>query len=87
MYQLSCCLLSNAQEGSSVDPNWKKSYDSEGPQYQDGQVEAKRKQDGSKVLPFEFVALEACLEAACNALENEVYYILFFYYTKNVTYM
>ncbi|GAV90871.1 hypothetical protein CFOL_v3_34273 [Cephalotus follicularis] len=28
-------------------------------------------QDGSKVLPFEFVALEACLEAACSCLENE----------------
>lgn len=28
--------------------------------------------DGSKVLPFEFVALEACLEAACSCLENEV---------------
>lgn len=27
--------------------------------------------DGSKVLPFEFVALEACLEAACTCLENE----------------
>ncbi|XP_019059593.1 PREDICTED: magnesium transporter MRS2-3 [Tarenaya hassleriana] len=28
-------------------------------------------QDGSKVLPFEFVALEACLEAACSSLEHE----------------
>ncbi|CAN1253298.1 Magnesium transporter MRS2-3 [Linum perenne] len=27
--------------------------------------------DGSKVLPFEFVALEACLEAACGCLEIE----------------
>ncbi|EEF40343.1 RNA splicing protein mrs2, mitochondrial, putative [Ricinus communis] len=27
--------------------------------------------DGSNVLPFEFVALEACLEAACGCLENE----------------
>ncbi|CAI0547767.1 unnamed protein product [Linum tenue] len=27
--------------------------------------------DGSKVLPFEFVALEACLEAACSCLEIE----------------
>ncbi|KAF2320845.1 hypothetical protein GH714_031227 [Hevea brasiliensis] len=31
-----------------------------------------KNQDGSKVLPFEFVALEACLEAACSILENEV---------------
>lgn len=29
-------------------------------------------QNGSKVLPFEFVALEACLEAACSCLDNEV---------------
>ncbi|KFK39290.1 hypothetical protein AALP_AA3G225600 [Arabis alpina] len=28
-------------------------------------------QGGSKVLPFEFVALEACLEAASSSLENE----------------
>ncbi|XP_028767756.1 magnesium transporter MRS2-3-like [Neltuma alba] len=27
--------------------------------------------DGMKILPFEFVALEACLEAACGVLENE----------------
>ncbi|KAK7308118.1 hypothetical protein VNO77_41714 [Canavalia gladiata] len=27
--------------------------------------------DGMKILPFEFVALEACLEAACSVLENE----------------
>lgn len=30
------------------------------------------KQEGLKVLPFEFIALEACLEAACSCLENEV---------------
>ncbi|XP_062177319.1 magnesium transporter MRS2-3-like isoform X1 [Alnus glutinosa] len=28
-------------------------------------------QDGSKILPFEFVALEACLEAACSGLESD----------------
>ncbi|XP_061355634.1 magnesium transporter MRS2-3-like [Gastrolobium bilobum] len=28
-------------------------------------------QDGMKILPFEFVALEACLEDTCTALENE----------------
>ncbi|XP_027914309.1 magnesium transporter MRS2-3 [Vigna unguiculata] len=27
--------------------------------------------DAIKILPFEFVALEACLEAACSVLENE----------------
>jgi hypothetical protein len=34
-------------------------------------------QDGMKVLPFEFVALEACLEAACSCLENEVNHYFF----------
>ncbi|MED6138486.1 hypothetical protein PIB30_074690, partial [Stylosanthes scabra] len=28
--------------------------------------------DGMKILPFEFVSLEACLEAACSVLENEI---------------
>lgn len=48
------------------------------PQFQgqdeEGKVEGKQgldNQDGMKVLPFEFVALEACLEAACSCLENE----------------
>ena len=34
--------------------------------------QALENQDGLKVLPFEFIALEACLEAACSCLENEV---------------
>ncbi|GJZ83150.1 magnesium transporter MRS2-3-like protein [Tanacetum coccineum] len=29
------------------------------------------RRDGPKFLPFEFVALEACLEAACGSLDNE----------------
>lgn len=28
--------------------------------------------DGLKHLCFEFIALEACLEAACSSLDNEV---------------
>ncbi|KAI4295784.1 hypothetical protein L6164_035794 [Bauhinia variegata] len=45
-------------------------------QDQDGEGKAEGKQelqnrDGMKILPFEFVALEACLEAACSVLENE----------------
>lgn len=49
------------------------------PQFQNQDVEGKgegkeglQNQDGLKILPFEFVALEACLEAACSCLENEV---------------
>ncbi|KAH8519791.1 hypothetical protein H0E87_001289 [Populus deltoides] len=42
--------------------------------YQDCNEGAKQgleNRDGSKVLPFDFVALEACLEAACSCLESE----------------
>ncbi|GFS42879.1 magnesium transporter 4 [Actinidia rufa] len=41
---------------------------------EEGNVDGKQaleNQDGLKVLPFEFIALEACLEAACSCLENE----------------
>ena len=37
-----------------------------------------KNQDGSKVLPFEFVALEASLETVCNCLESEVNFTSFF---------
>ncbi|KAG4212820.1 hypothetical protein ERO13_A01G009380v2 [Gossypium hirsutum] len=45
-------------------------------QTQDDEGKSEEKQslenpNGSKILPFEFVALEACLEAACSCLENE----------------
>ncbi|XP_052173504.1 magnesium transporter MRS2-3 [Diospyros lotus] len=33
--------------------------------------QALENQDGLKALPFEFIALEACLEAACSCLDNE----------------
>lgn len=42
-------------------------------QDQNGEDNAERKKNGMKILPFEFVALEACLEAACSELENEVH--------------
>ncbi|CAH2053288.1 unnamed protein product [Thlaspi arvense] len=45
-----------------------------GDQGSEGKKDAKQSfenQDGSKVLPFEFVALEACLEAASSSLESE----------------
>lgn len=34
--------------------------------------------DGPKLLPFEFRALEACLESACRCLESEVSCLLFY---------
>ncbi|KAK9096052.1 hypothetical protein Sjap_021549 [Stephania japonica] len=36
-----------------------------------GEMEVVAKGDGPKVLPFEFKALEVCLESACRRLENE----------------
>lgn len=38
----------------------------------DGKQLTGENRDGPKLLPFEFVALEACLEAACSCLDNEV---------------
>lgn len=46
----------SAESGREVKPDGKHSFD---------------KRDGPKLLPFEFIALEACLEAACSSLENE----------------
>lgn len=71
-----------AQEGNGDDSNWTKLYDLEeshsrtaSPRILDGESKGEEKQfqnrDGMKILPFEFVALEACLEAACGVLENE----------------
>ena len=57
----------NSAEGFPQDRDAEgKGEGKEGPQNQDS---------GLKVLPFEFVALEACLEAACSCLENEVLFL------------
>jgi hypothetical protein len=53
-------------------------------------------QDGLKVLPLEFVALEACLEATCSRLDSEVnvtslqfciFFFFFYYYGPAVIYV
>lgn len=45
------------------------------PNYEEGKGDAKQQvednRDGIKLLPFEFVALEACLEATCTCLDSE----------------
>lgn len=38
----------------------------------DGREKSVENRDGPRLLPFEFVALEACLEAACSCLDSEV---------------
>lgn len=50
-------------------PSSHKTNDEQGSK--DESQEAKNR-DGVKVLPFEFIALETCLEAACSSLDNEV---------------
>lgn len=52
-------------------PNYSGSFPDKG---DDDKVDNKQPEnrDGPKLLPFEFVALEACLEAACSCLDNEV---------------
>ncbi|KAK4258862.1 hypothetical protein QN277_005262 [Acacia crassicarpa] len=71
-----------AKEGNGDDSNWTTLYDLEepesrtvSPRIQDEESKGEEKQfqnrDGMKILPFEFVALESCLEAACGVLENE----------------
>lgn len=75
------------QEGNGDGSNGKNLYELDIPQSrvsenrdESSKVEGKRdieNQDGSAVLPFEFVALEACLEAACSCLETEVNVIPF----------
>ncbi|XP_039060855.1 magnesium transporter MRS2-3-like [Hibiscus syriacus] len=40
-------------------------------QNQNEEGKAEENQEGKTILPFEFVALEACLEAACGCLESE----------------
>lgn len=37
----------------------------------EGKEQSVENRDGPRPLPFEFVALEACLEAACSCLDNE----------------
>ncbi|KAK4477361.1 hypothetical protein RD792_016582 [Penstemon davidsonii] len=53
-------------------PNYSKSFPSkEVAGKMDGKEQSAENREGPKLLPLEFVALEACLEAACSCLENE----------------
>ncbi|XP_051149602.1 magnesium transporter MRS2-3 [Andrographis paniculata] len=55
-----------------ISPNYSKNFPAK---EETAKVEGKEQhgenRDGPKVLPFEFVALEACLEAACTCLDSE----------------
>ncbi|KAK4563411.1 hypothetical protein RGQ29_005791 [Quercus rubra] len=63
-----------AQRGDVDGLNFSKEFSKFEDQDESPKVEEKtdvKNQDGSKVLPFEFVALEASLETVCNCLESE----------------
>ncbi|CAA0842976.1 Magnesium transporter MRS2-3 [Striga hermonthica] len=51
-------------------PNYSKKSKEDGGEVE-GKEQSPENRDGPKLLPFEFVALEACLEAACSCLDNE----------------
>ncbi|CAN4112082.1 unnamed protein product [Withania somnifera] len=65
--------LYDLEEPQSVvsPPNFSASFRAKDENKADGKQQAGENRDGPKLLPFEFVALEACLEAACSCLDNE----------------
>ncbi|KAH6798898.1 magnesium transporter 4 [Perilla frutescens var. frutescens] len=53
-------------------PDYSKNFPSkEEGEKAEGKEQSVENRDGPKLLPFEFVALEACLEAACSCLDSE----------------
>ncbi|XP_044489159.1 magnesium transporter MRS2-3 [Mangifera indica] len=66
--------LEEPQSRDSSPPTFSGGFPQYEGQHEEGKADGKQgleNRDGPKVLPFEFVALEACLEAACSCLENE----------------
>lgn len=63
--------LEEPQSEEVSPPNLSASFRSIDENKADGKQLAGENRDGPKLLPFEFVALEACLEAACSCLDNE----------------
>ncbi|XP_009603566.1 magnesium transporter MRS2-3 [Nicotiana tomentosiformis] len=63
--------LEEPQSGAVSPPNLSASFRAKDENKADGKQQAGENRDGPKLLPFEFVALEACLEAACSCLDNE----------------
>jgi hypothetical protein len=62
------------QQSQVISPRNSENFSQDRDHSEEGNSDEKQgleNRDGSKVLPFEFVALEACLEAACSCLETE----------------
>lgn len=63
--------LEEPQSEEVSPPNVSANFQSMDENKSDGKQLTGENRDGPKLLPFEFVALEACLEAACSCLDNE----------------
>lgn len=63
--------LEGPQSRADSPPNLSGSFPDKGEEGKADGKPALDKRDGLKLLPFEFIALEACLEAACSSLDNE----------------
>ncbi|XP_060168058.1 magnesium transporter MRS2-3 [Lycium barbarum] len=63
--------LEEPQSEAVSPPNFSASFRANNENKADGKQQTGENRDGPKLLPFEFVALEACLEAACSCLDNE----------------
>ncbi|KAK3035700.1 hypothetical protein RJ639_033402 [Escallonia herrerae] len=63
--------LEAPQSRDASPPNFSGSFPENGEEGKADEKQDLNKQDGLKLLPFEFIALEACLEAACSCLDNE----------------
>ncbi|KAJ4716124.1 magnesium transporter MRS2-3 [Melia azedarach] len=66
--------LEDPQSRTPSPPEFSRGFPRSEDQTEESKADGKQgleNQDGPKGLPFEFVALEACLEAACSCLENE----------------
>ncbi|KAL8505147.1 hypothetical protein ACS0TY_016380 [Phlomoides rotata] len=61
--------LDGPQSTPASPPNYSDNFPSK--EEGEGKEPSVENRDGPKLLPFEFVALEACLEAACSCLDNE----------------
>lgn len=74
--------LEDPQSRTPSPPDFSRGFPRSEDQTEESKADGKQgleNQDGPKGLPFEFVALEACLEAACSCLENEVIYFTFYF--------
>lgn len=64
--------LDDSQSRPASPPKLSRSFPEKNEESKKDGKQALENRDGLKLLPFEFIALEACLEAVCSCLDNEV---------------